>query len=120
MSQHNWDQIIADLKKHPGEWTLVAELAQGGKAVQRLRDAGMEIRKERVTSKLFNLYARCPEPNSQLNFTEIEAHERHTLEARVDAAHAEAEAAAAHHQAAQEKLSALLAELKASNDQRKG
>ena len=62
MAEHNWDDIIKNLQAHPGEELLVAELVQGGKAVKRLRDAGMEVRKERVTSKLFNLYARCPVP----------------------------------------------------------
>ena len=60
MARHDWDAIISNLQDHPGEWILVAELAQGGTAVKRLRDAGMEIKKERVTSKLFDLYARCP------------------------------------------------------------
>lgn len=130
MSQHNWNKIIENLKNHPGEEFLVAELVQGGATVNRLRDAGMEIRKERVTSKLFNLYARCPEQASLLNFDAIESHERQVLEARIDAAHSAAmtaeeeyhtaqeqlQARETHHQTTQATLKSLLAELKALDE----
>lgn len=130
MPQHNWDKIIENLKNHPGEEFLVAELISNGYADKRMRDAGMAIRQERVTSKLYNLYAHCPEPTSQLNFDAIESHERQTLEARIDAAHSAAVTAEedyhsaqqllqeryAHHQTTQATLKSLLAELKALDE----
>jgi len=91
VARHDWDKTIADLWNKPGEWVLVAEQVSGGYADQRLRKAGMEIKRERITGKLYDLYARWPGPGeSRINIAAMELAAR-IEDARQDVVLAEAE-----------------------------
>jgi hypothetical protein len=91
VSRHNWDKIIADLWNKPGEWILVAEQISNGYADNRLRKAGMELKREKITGKLYDLYARWPGPGeSHINIAALELASR-IEDARQDVVLAETE-----------------------------
>jgi hypothetical protein len=73
-----WGHVIAKLQASPGEWQKVAEDA-GPSTIQRLRSLGAEVttdnpspRTEDRSYSRYDVYARWPTPETELERIELE------------------------------------------------